>query len=182
MSAITSGWLNQCTDGTCAGGIGKFYIANANQVASVTNNASGATTAIAMTSTAGVFYEIEFRDNSGAFTETVTQDPDTLSVAIEQSLVGIINCRDQELRNLIQDMANQACGFVCVHVENTGNYWIWGVETIGAKKRVARLTSAEGLSGALFTDSNQETLTITCRTTEKARFIVNGATVMGALD
>jgi hypothetical protein len=182
MSAITSGWLNQCTDGTCAGGIGKFYIANANQVASVTNNASGATTAIAMTSTAGVFYEIEFRDNSGAFTETVTQDPDTLSVAIEQSLVGIINCRDQELRNLIQDMANQACGLVCVHVENTGNYWIWGVETIGAKKRVARLTSAEGLSGALFTDSNQETLTITCRTTEKARFIVNGATVMGALD
>jgi hypothetical protein len=182
MSAITSGWLNQCTDGTCAGGIGKFYITNANQVASVTNNASGATTAIAMTSTAGVFYEIEFRDNSGAFTETVTQDPDTLSVAIEQSLVGIINCRDQELRNLIQDMANQACGLVCVHVENTGNYWIWGVETIGAKKRVARLTSAEGLSGALFTDSNQETLTITCRTTEKARFIVNGATVMGALD
>jgi hypothetical protein len=182
MSAITSGWLNQCTDGTCAGGIGKFYIANANQVTSITNNASGATTAITMASTAAVFYEVEFRDNSGAFTETVTQDPDTLSVAIEQSLVGIINCRDQDLRNLIQDMAGQACGLVCVHVENTGNYWIWGVETIGAKKRVARLTSAEGLSGALFTDSNQETLTITCRTTNKARYIVNGETVMNALD
>jgi hypothetical protein len=182
MSAITSGWLNQCTDGTCAGGIGKFYIANANQVTSITNNASGATTAITMSSTASVFYEVEFRDNSGAFTETVTQDPDTLSVAIEQSLVGIINCRDQDLRNLIQDMAGQACGLVCVHVENTGNYWIWGVETIGAKKRVARLTSAEGLSGALFTDSNQETLTITCRTTNKARYIVNGETVMNALD
>ena len=182
MSAITSGWLNQCTDGTCAGGIGKFYIANANQVTSITNNASGATTAITMASTAAVFYEVEFRDNSGAFTETVTQDPDTLSVAVEQSLVGVINCRDQELRNLIQDMANQACGLVCVHVENTGNYWIWGAETIGAKKRPARLTNVEGLSGALFTDSNQETLTIACRTTEKARFIVNGATVMDALD
>jgi hypothetical protein len=168
MSAITGGWLNQCTDGTCAGGIGKFYVANANQVTSITNNASGSTTAITMASTAAVFYEIEFRDNSGAFTETVTQDPDTLSVAIEQSLTGIINCRDQELRNLIQDMANQD--------------WIWGVETIGAKKRVARLTSAEGLSGALFTDSNQETLTITCRTTNKARYIVNGETVMNALD
>jgi hypothetical protein len=182
MSAITSGWLNQCVDGTCAGGIGKLYIANANQVTSITNNASGATTAITMSSTASVFYEVEFRDNSGAFTETVTQDPDTLSVAIEQSLVGIINCRDQELRNLIQDMANQACGLVCVHVENTGNYWIWGAEVIGSKKRPARLTSAEGLSGALFTDSNQETLTITCRTTNKARFIVNGETVMNALD
>jgi hypothetical protein len=182
MSAITSGWLNQCVDGTCAGGIGKLYIANANQVTSITNNASGATTAITMASSAAVFYEFEFRDNSGAFTETVTQDPDTLSVAIEQSLVGIINCRDQELRNLIQDMANQACGLVCVHVENTGNYWIWGAEVIGSKKRPARLTSAEGLSGALFTDSNQETLTITCRTTNKARFIVNGETVMNALD
>jgi hypothetical protein len=182
MSAITSGWLNQCVDGTCPGGIGKLYIANANQVTSITNNASGATTAITMASSAAVFYEVEFRDNSGAFTETVTQDPDTLSVAIEQSLVGIINCRDQELRNLIQDMAGQACGLVCVHVENTGNYWIWGAEVIGSKKRPARLTSAEGLSGALFTDSNQETLTITCRTTNKARYIVNGETVMNALD
>jgi hypothetical protein len=182
MSAITSGWLNQCVDGTCAGGIGKLYIANANEVTSITNNASGATTAITMASSAAVFYEVEFRDNSGAFTETVTQDPDTLSVAIEQSLVGIINCRDQELRNLIQDMAGQACGLVCVHVENTGKYWIWGAEVIGSKKRPARLTSAEGLSGALFTDSNQETLTITCRTTNKARFIVDGATVMNALD
>jgi hypothetical protein len=182
MSSITSGWLNQCVDGTCAGGIGKLYIANANQVTSITTNATAAVTAITMTSTASVFYEVEFRDNSGAFTETVTQDPDTLSVAIEQSLVGTINCRDQELRNLIQDMAGNACGLVCVHVENTGNYWIWGAETIGAKKRPARLTNVEGLSGALFTDSNQETLTIACRTTEKARFIVNGATVMAALD
>jgi hypothetical protein len=182
MSAITSGWLNQCVDGTCAGGIGKLYIANANQVTSFTANSSAAVTAITMSSTASVFYEVEFRDNSGAFTETVTQDPDTLSVAIEQSLVGIINCRDQELRNLIQDMAGQACGLVCVHVENTGNYWLWGAEVIGAKKRPVRLTSTEGLSGALFTDSNQETLTLTCRTTEKARFIVNGATVMAALD
>lgn len=182
MSSITSGWLNQCVDGTCAGGIGKLYIANANQVTSITTNATAAVTAITMTSTASVFYEIEFRENSGAFTETITQDPDTLSVAIEQSLVGTINCRDQELRNLIQDMANQACGLVCVHVENTGNYWIWGAETIGAKKRPVRLTSSEGLSGALFTDSNQETLTLSCRTTNKARFIVNGETVMNALD
>jgi hypothetical protein len=182
MSSITSGWLNQCVDGTCAGGIGKLYIANANQVTGFTSNATAAVTAITMSSTASVFYEVEFRDNSGAFTETVTQDPDTLSVAIEQSLVGIINCRDQELRNLIQDMANQACGLVCVHVENTGLYWLWGAEVIGAKKRPVRLTSSEGLSGALFTDSNQETLTLTCRTTEKARFIVNGATVMAALD
>lgn len=182
MSSITGGWLNQCTDGTCAGGIGKLYIANANQVSSITTNATAAVTAITMSSTAAVFYEVEFRDNSGAFTETVTQDADTLSVAVEQSLVGIINCRDQELRNLIQDMANQACGLVCVHVENTGNYWIWGAETVGAKKRPARLTTAEGLSGALFTDSNQETLTISCRTTKKARFIVDGATVMNALD
>ena len=182
MSSITSGWLNQCVDGTCAGGIGKLYLATANQVTSITTNATASVTAITMTSTAAVFYEVEFRDNSGAFTETVTQDPDTLSVAVEQSLVGIINCRDQELRNLIQDMANQACGLVCVHVENTGNYWIWGAETVGAKKRPARLTSSEGLSGALFTDSNQETLTLSCRTTNKARFIVDGATVMGALD
>ena len=182
MSSITSGWLNQCVDGTCAGGIGKLYIANANQVTGFTANSSAAVTAITMSSTASVFYEVEFRENSGAFTETVTQDPDTLSVAIEQSLTGIINCRDQELRNLIQDMSGQACGLVCVHVENTGLYWIWGAEVIGGKKRPVRLTSAEGLSGALFTDSNQETLTFNCKTTNKARFIVNGETVMNLLD
>ena len=158
MSSITSGWLNQCVDGTCAGGIGKLYIANANQVTGFTANATAAVTAITMSSTASVFYEVEFRDNSGAFTETVTQDPDTLSVAVEQSLVGIINCRDQELRNLIQDMANQACGLVCVHVENTGNYWIWGAETVGAKKLQARITITEGLSVGFFTDTERKSV------------------------
>ena len=134
-----------------------------------------------MASTAYVVYEVQYRDDSGVFTSTLTQDPVTQSVSYEQSLAGIIACRDQNLRNFIDSAAKNKCGVFCIHVENTGNYWAWGVETVGGKIRPARLTTSEGSTGTLFTDPNQETLTFTCITKNKERTIINGATVVAAL-
>ena len=185
MGLLTSGWLNNCDGDTCPGGIGTTYIANANQLSAsnpVTINASGAVTAINMSSSAYVWYEVQFRDDSGIFTSTLTQDPQTQAVSYEQNLTGIINCRDQNLRNLVDDAAKNKCGLAVVHVENTGAYWIWGVELVGGKIRPARLTTAEGSTGTLFTDPNQESITITCTTKNKERVLNNGATVMAALD
>ena len=109
-----------------------MYLANANEVSSVTTSTAGAS-AIAMTSTANKFYEFEFRDFSGNFTETTTQDLDTLAVSVEQTFAGIWTCRTQADRQLIQTLANQACGLVAVHVENTGRYWVWGHVEVGGK-------------------------------------------------
>ena len=179
--ALTGGWLNQCTDGTCPGGIGTLYLANANEVSSVTTSATGEVTAITMTTSAAVFYEVEFRDDSGSFTSTVTVDPVTQAKSVEIIGTGIITCRSQNLRDFVEELALQACGLVAVWVESTGLYWIAGHVEVGNKKRPFRLTTAEGLTGTAFTDPNQETITLTCRTTEKERVLLDGAVVMAAL-
>ena len=173
--------MNQCTDGTCPGGVGTLYLANANEVSTYATSATGEVTSITMTSSAAVFYEVEFRDNSGSFTSTVTVDPDTLAKSVEIVGTGIMTCRNQDMRDFIEEMASQACGLVAVWVENTGLYWIAGQVLVGGKKRPFRLTTAEGLTGTAFTDPNQETITLTCRTTEKERVLLDGATVMAAL-
>lgn len=179
--AITQGRANTCTTSLCSGGAGTLYLANANEVSSITVNASGAATAITMTSTAANFYEYEFRDFSAAFTETGTVDPVTKAKSVEQTFTGIWTCRNQADRNIIEEMASSSCGLVAVHVENTGRYWIWGNVSVGGKKLSATLTGFEGQSGTTITDPNQETLTLTCSTTVKAIEVIDGATVMAAL-
>jgi hypothetical protein len=180
MSSLSTGRANACTAGTCAGGAGKLYLANANEVSSVTTSSAGAS-AIVMTSTANKFYEFDFRDFSANFTETTTQDLDTLAVSVEQTFTGIWTCRTQADRRLIQTLANQACGLVAVHVENTGRYWVWGAVEVGGKKLPARLATAESDSGTALTDPNQSTITITCRTNQVAHELLSGATVMSGL-
>ena len=180
MSSLSTGRSVNCASNTCAGGAGKLYLANANEVSSVTTSSAGAS-AITMTSTAVNFYEFDFRDFSTNFTETTTQDLDTLAVSVEQNFTGIWNCRNQSDRNIIQDLANQACGLVAVHVENTGRYWVWGHVLVGGKKLPARLATAESDTGTALTDPNQTTLTITCRTNQVAVELLDGATVMAAL-
>lgn len=180
MSNISSGRTVACTDGTCSGGAGKLYLANANEVSSVTTSSAGAS-AITMTSTAANFYEFDFRDFSANFTETTTVDADTLAVSVEQTFTGIWPCRSQSDREIIADLAGQACGLVAVHVENTGRYFVWGHVMVGGKKLPARLATAESDSGTALTDPNQTTITITCRTNEPAQVLLDGATVMAAL-
>lgn len=179
--AITQGRANTCTTGLCSGGAGTLYLANANEVTSVTVNASGAATAITMTSTAANFYEYEFRDFSTAFAETTTVDPLTKAKSVEQTFTGIWTCRNQADRNIIEELASSSCGLIAVHVENTGRYWVWGHIQVGGKTLSATLTTSEGQSGTVITDPNQETLTITCSSTVKAIELMDGATVMGAL-
>lgn len=179
--AITQGRANTCTTGLCSGGAGTLYLANANEVSSVTTNASGAATAITLTSTAANFFEFEFRDFSAAFTETGTVDPVTKAKSVEQTFTGIWTCRNQADRNIIEELASSSCGLVAVHVENTGRYWVWGNIQVGGKTLSATLTGFEGQSGTAITDPNQETLTLTCSTTKKAIELMDGATIMGAL-
>ena len=177
MSALTAGYANNCTDGTCPGGAGLLYLANGNEYTSVTTSANGEVSAITLTSSAAVFYEFEFRQDSASFTETVTVDPVTLAKSVVQTFTGIVTCRNQVLRDVIEDLSNQACGVVPVHGENTGNYWIWGNVDVGGVIRTAILTTAEGVTGTAFTDPNQETITITCTTSEKARELTSVSVV-----
>lgn len=178
MGNLTGGWANQCADGTCPGGAGKLYLANGNEYTSVTTSGDGKVSAITLTSTASVFYEYEFRQDSASFTETVTVDATTKAKSVAQTFTGIITCRNQELRDVIEELAGQGCGVVAVHGENTGNYWIWGNVNVGGLVRTATLTTAEGVTGTAFTNPNQETITLTVTTSEKARQLTSSAVVV----
>lgn len=181
MSSLSAGRTTACTNDLCSGGCSTLYLANANEVTSVTRNASGAATAITMSSTATVFYEYQFREFSGQFTETVTVDQDTKNVSVEQNFAMVWPCRNMTDRNLIMDMAQNGCGMVAVHVEHTGVYWIWGHETVGSRKLPVYLNTNEGDSGAAITDPNQETINLVCRTTAKAIELADGSTVMSGV-
>lgn len=178
MGNLTGGWANQCADGTCPGGAGKLYLANGNEYSGVTTSGNGKVSAITLTSTASVFYEYEFRQDSASFTETVTVDATTKAKSVAQTFTGIITCRNQELRDVIEELAGQGCGVVAVHGENTGKYWIWGNVNVGGLVRTATLTTAEGVTGTAFTDPNQETITLTVTTSEKARELTSSAVVV----
>lgn len=177
MSSLTGGWANNCTDGTCPGGAGLLYLANGNEYTGVTTSGNNKVSAITLTSSAAVFYEYEFRQDSASFTETVTVDPVTKAKSVVQTFTGVITCRNQELRDVIEDLASQGCGVVAVHGENTGKYWIWGNVMVGGLVRTAILTTAEGVTGTAFTDPNQETITLTTTTSEKARELTAASVV-----
>ena len=177
MSALTAGYANNCTDGTCPGGTGLLYLANGNEYTSVTTSANGEVSAITLTRSAALFYESELRQHRASLPETVTVDPVTRAKSVVQTFTGIVTCRNQVLRDVIEGLSNQACGVVPVHGENTGNYWIWGNVDVGGVIRTAILTTAEGVTGTAFTDPNQETITITCTTSEKARELTSASVV-----
>jgi len=178
MGSLTGGWVNMCADGTCPGGAGKLYLANGNEYTSVTTSGNGKVSAISLTPSATAsFYEYDFRQDSASFTETVTVDPVTKAKSVVQNFTGIVTCRSQELRDVIEELAGQGCGVVAVHGENTGKYWIWGNVTVGGLVRTATLTTAEGVTGTAFTDPNQETITLTVTTSEKARELTSSAVV-----
>jgi len=154
-----------------------LYLANGDEYTSVTTSANGKVSEITLTSSAAVFYEFEFRQDSAVFTETMTVDPVTKAKSVVQTFTGIITCRNQSLRDVIEELGGNGCGVVPVHGENTGKYWIWGNVEVGGLVRTAILTTNEGTTGTAFTDPNQETITLTCTTSEKARELVNAAVV-----
>lgn len=182
MSQLSAGRTSTCpSSDLCSGGCSTLYLANANEVSSVTTNASGAATAITMSPSSANFYQYDFRDFSGQFTETLNVDPDTKNASVEQQFTMVWPCRNMTDRNLIEDMAKNGCGMTAVHVEHTGTYWIWGHVQIGGKTLSAHVNTNEADSGTGITDPNQETITLICRTTEKAVKLEDGATVMAAL-
>lgn len=162
---LTAGRTVDCTT-ACSGGVEKYWLANEGDIATVTENATGVT-AITMVATK-VFYEIEFAEETGQFVESVTLT--NCAQVVDQSLVSVWRCRDQNDRNVIDAIGGNCCGMVCIHLEATGLTWIWGHN---AKQRV-RLRTANGDSGTTFDSENIETVTLGARAKQKAVVFVPG--------
>lgn len=162
---LTAGRTTSCST-NCSGGVEKFWLTNFDDVASTTTDSTGVT-AITMVATK-VFWEIQFYEETGQFTENVTVNQ--CAVVVEQSLVSTWKCRDQNDRNVIEELANACCGLVCIHLEASGVAWIWG----HLDKGRVRLRTANGDSGTTFDSANQEVVTIGSRAKNKAQVFVPG--------
>lgn len=163
MSAISSGRSTNCAAGTASGGIADdLYLANANDITSIQTDSDGKCSGITMV-TDKVFYAFDFRDFSARFTENLTKS-DTGAVQVDQLFEMVWPSRNHTDRNSIMNMANQDCGLVAIHGENTGTYWIWGY----LKKQRVKMRTTNSDSGAALTDPNQSTLQVGCFAKEMA--------------
>ncbi len=173
MSFCISNDLLQLCDDSCSGGTTRFWIAASDALVSITEDPNKIVTAISMQPAVpgpeGFFYEFEGYQETTGFTETLTGEAPNTSY--EQVINTIFRCRSQEKRNVIEELRSCACGVVVIHQEASGKRWIWGLkETQGAGIGYsAKLTGNEATSGVTLEDINQEAITLTAKTTEKAR-------------
>jgi hypothetical protein len=163
--AITSGLTTNCAK-SCAGGVKRIWIANYEDVATITFDGTEQITAITMTGPA-VFYEVELKRNSKSFTEQFNVSDDGCNNSLTQTFTGNGQCRDQDTRNFLVSAAKQSCcGIIVAHEENNGQVVVWGFfadlnARLGAGTQIT--------TGTNLTDPSQITLELICDT------IVDGA-------
>lgn len=159
--AITSGLTTSCAK-SCAGGVKRIWIANFDDVDTITTDGQGQITAITMVATK-VFYEVELKRNSKAFTEQFNVSEDGCNNSLTQTLVGNGQCRDQDTRNFLIEVSKQSCcGIIVCHEENNGQVVVWGfLDDLNV-----RLGGGTQITtGTNLTDASQITLELICDTT-----------------
>jgi hypothetical protein len=160
-NCLTAGYSIDCTQGGCSGGLQNIFIAQVDDIDTITYGANGEITGITMQATK-VFYEFDFQDGTAQYTESLTVT--NCNIAVEQSLTWVVPCRNDTLRQRIEELANCCCGQVVIFTEMTGTQWAFG----DLERRRARLGTNEADSGTALADQNQETITMTASTTKKA--------------
>lgn len=166
MSCLTVGLTIDCAN-ACAGGLSKFWVASKEDVAALTITA-GEVTAITMVG-ATKFYKFEPYQETANFTETGERA--NCNTVITQTLVAIFPCHALETREAIQELQDCCCGFIVIHEENNGNYWLWGAPNSLTGLGItypAQLTNFETVTGTAINDQNQSSITLTSRGTVQA--------------
>jgi hypothetical protein len=156
MGCLTQNYSNNCAVKTI-GGLRTVYIASKTDVTGVTGGNGSPVTAVTMDGST-TFYKFEFRRDEASFEETSQANG-----SVTQTLNFNVRGRSQDLRNRIQELIDCTCGLVIIHVENTGDSWIWGFED----SEEAYWGEGTGGSGLAKTDPNQEVINLVASATEK---------------
>jgi hypothetical protein len=166
MSCLTTGYSLNCTNLSSVGGIARIFIANRDDITGITQTPPSSTvTAVTMAATK-VFYEITSYPDTAFDTENGTRTEGACNFIYDKEVNVTIPRRNAALRDFIQTAGECCCGFVFILVDENGNSWITGFET--NPLRSFRLNTSEGGSGAALTDANQEVLSFTTRSKNKA--------------
>ena len=158
MGCVTSGTTRNCATKKI-GGSNFLYVADRQDVDSITIDPTGEISAITMVA-AAVFYKFEFAPNQSNYTETGANSGEWV-----QAYTFVNEGRDQAKRNAIQELADCNCGLVVIHGENTGKTWLWGFN----EGEEAEFETGVNNSGTAKSDINNMTTTLQASATEQAR-------------
>ena len=159
--ALSQGVSINCNK-SCTGGLKKTYLANSDDVTSLTFGPDGQVTGIVMAGLA-VFYEVQFKNQTGNFQQAVATDDTGCSTGVTQTLQILLQCYDQDIRTFLLELINQSCcGLVGINEHNSGFIGIWGfVDGLHIRNGSGTLVD----SGTAITDPAQVTLQLLCTTT-----------------
>ena len=162
--SLSSGLTIDCSSQKCSGGVAKLYLANKDDVDSITYTTDDNSTATAITMVAAaVFYEFEFADFTAVFNEDAPAE--NCNYAITQTFDGIFPSHKQSVRDIIQQLQDgSCCGFVGIVETLSGVKWLWG----DLDKRRIKLLNSPTTTGAAIADQNQVTFNFQCQTTKLA--------------
>lgn len=144
-----------------SGGIKKVYIANFEDIASVTTDENGVITTIEMVGEAK-FYPYWFRKNTGSLTQTFTSNENG-SNYVTSVLTLVFDRMESVKRMQVQALAQ---GELAVIVEDVnGEMYFLGEDSPVTK------TEGVGATGTARTDKNSYDVTLSCDSNEYPKFV-----------
>lgn len=164
-NAITNGLSKSCD--TNSGGVNKVYIADFENVSTITTGtASGGQTGtwistIGMTASAK-FYEIQTNKNVCNFTETVAIDLNNGTTFFNQVVSIVLSRRETTKREFIEKLVAGQKQLAIIVLDSNGIYWLFG------QVEGAYVTAIEGGSGTAKADANGYTVTLTAMEADQA--------------
>ena len=160
--ALTAGYTQACTAN--AGGVRRVALASRADVSTWVLDPNGTITGITMVATKK-FYEfeaeletVEFVEN-GSFANKTT----LFEQSINMTWLPYGSAARTALINLFDE---SPCGMVCIHLEETGTAFIWGIlptDTAEDKKFVVRMNTSARTTGRALNDASQVELQLTSR-------------------
>lgn len=167
---LDAGISKTCDNNT--GGIKKIYIAELENLSSVTHGSPYDTiTAIAMVATKK-FYEFVFNKNTSTFTEVTSGDQAVGSEVCTQTITLVLNRREQSKRDVLLKLGKFKDLAVIV-LDTNDKYWLLG-ETEGVN-----MTENNSENGTVKTDRNGYTITFVGEEPEMASEV--DSTIIAAL-
>lgn len=148
LSCIQKGCENN------AGGLRKFYVADAESITGITVS-NGTVTAIGLSGGTPAFYEFEFNKNSAQYIETGNIDLTNGSTFYTVETTLNIARRDVDKRNSISLLGAGQRDLVVVVLDANGIYWLQGLTNY------ANLTAVGEGSGLAKADGSKYSLSLT---------------------
>lgn len=171
--ALTAGYTQACTAN--AGGVRRVALASRADVSTWVVDGTGAVTGITMVATKK-FYEFEAELETIEFIEAGTFANKT--TLFEQSLDMTWLPYGSAARTALINLYNESpCGMVCIHLEETGTAYIWGIlpsDTAEDKKFVVRMNTSNRTTGRALNDAAQVELQLTARNIVPAAIFTPG--------